>query len=88
MRTLLISSLFCTALNVSAADNDGVLTQCIQEMIVNSASSATVGEIKQACYERTGLDTNVESDVFNDAKEQMQVVCDLALFVEKYQYEY
>lgn len=70
MRTLLMFSLLCTALNVSASDNDGVLTQCIQEMIVNSASSATVGEIKQACRERTGLDTNSEADVFNDAKQQ------------------
>ena len=73
MRTLLIFSLFCTALNVSATDNDGVLTQCIQEMMVNSASMVTVGEIKQACYERTGLDTNIEADVFNDAKEQTQL---------------
>jgi len=42
MHTLLISSLFFTASNVSATDNDGVLKQCIQEMIVNSTSSATV----------------------------------------------
>jgi len=73
MRTLLISCLCFTALNVSATDNDGVLTQCIQEMTVNSANSATVGEIKQACYEKTGMDTNIEADVSNDAKEQTLV---------------
>ena len=57
-------------------------------LVLNSASLATIGEIKLACYERTGLDKNIETDVFNDVKEKKQVVCDLELFVEKYQYEY